>query len=413
MSGTLPRHPNLDHLKKQAKQLLAAHRGGIPAVCGPLRKLHRFSSSTDEDILSADLTLAEAQFALALHYGFSSWNELREEARSHPPADEFSLEAVRIRSEEEIPEYAGAGVPLGIVAALNHAGIDIGFVEFAAASGWAFSFGYSYEDISPAYLAVRGKPGADGPSEVFAFLPLELGLDYEMALTSEPDELWDFVRQRADAGIPVMSEHMDGGLITAYRTDHNGHRQLFFDGTVMPGWIDVERLNPYAVYSFVKLREPQNRGQITRAALHRAVSKGRAHTWNDTPQGLAALRQYLDDVSDPEKDFSEVTEWFCWATFERLMARRCCEWWLRSVARSLPDSARGLVGAAAGHYGEAYRCYDRYGGEVMPCQPPPRSFHERTRTPEQIQASTPHLRQGIEEETAGLDALAEALSELG
>jgi hypothetical protein len=413
MSATLPRHPSLEHLKKQAKQLLAAQRRGIPAVCGPLRKLRRFASSADDEILSARLTLAEAQFAVALHYGFASWGELRDEARSHPPSAEYSLEAVRHRAEEEIPEYAGAGVPLGIVAALNHAGFPIGFMEFAAASGWAFSFGYRYDDISPAFMAVRGRPGADGPTEVFAFLPGKLGLDYEMARTSEPDELWDFVRERTDAGISVMSEHMDGGLIVAYRTGENGGRQVFFDGTVVPGWIDVDRLNPYAVYAFVKRADPEPPEAILQKALRRAVEKGREHTWEGIPQGLAALRHYLLDVSDPEKDFAETTEWFCWAAFERLMARRCCAWWLASVTDRVPSRARESLEVAAGHYSKAFECYDRYGTEVMPCQPPRRTFHDRVRAPERIEASTPHLRQGIEEESAGLAALEEAVLTVG
>jgi hypothetical protein len=281
-------------------------------------------------------------------------------------------------------------------------------MEFAAASGWAFSFGYLYQDISPAFMAVRGRPESDGPSEVFAFLPREYGLGYEMALTADPERLWEFVKRQVDSGTPIMSEHMDGGLITAYRTK-KGRRQVFFDGTVDTGWIHVDGLNPYAVYSFVREREPRPKEETTKAALLRAVEKGAAHEWKGVPQGLAALRSYLSDVMDPTKDFEETHEWFCWATFERLMARRCSEVWLRSVAEQQNDEARSMILAAAHHYQEAFRSYDRYLGETQGCNPPRPTLQERARAPERIEACAPILERGIEEEASGLAVLEKAV----
>ncbi len=63
------------------------------------------------------------------------------------------------------------------------------------------------------------------------------------------------------------------------------------------------------------------------------------------PQGMAALQQYLADVSDESKDFAECEEWFCWAAFERLMARRCSEVWLRSITGHLDGEAAELIAA--------------------------------------------------------------------
>ncbi len=409
MPSSLPRYPSLDHLKKQAKMLLAAQRRGVPASCAVFRRIRRFAARTDEEILEATVSLADAQLALAMHYGFSSWKEMTDEALSFPPSTVFSLKAVQDRSEEPIPDYAGAGVPLAVVAALNHAGVPIRFMEFAAASGWGFSFGYSYHDARAAYMAVRGNPERDGPLEMFAFLPHQYGMAYDMALTADPIQLWSFAKRHVESGTPIMSEHMDGGQITSYRTKH-GRRQLFFDGTVTPGWIDVDAFNPYAVYSFVKAGDSRPRQEITCAALKRAVAKGREHEWEGVPQGLAALRQYHSDVSDPAKDFSECPEWFCWAAFERLMARRCSEVWLRSVASTLTGDAERLIAAAADRYGAAFRCYDRYLGETQGCRPPDRTLHERARTPARIGVIAPLLQRGIAEEAAGLGGLEEALS---
>jgi hypothetical protein len=232
-----------------------------------------------------------------------------------------------------------------------------------------------------------------------------------MALTEDPDQLWDFAQEQVDAGIPVMSEHMDGGLIIAHRTRGN-RRQLFFDGTVASGWIDADGFNPYAVYSFVKDREPRPMEEIVEAALSRAVEKGRPHEWKGVPQGLAALNRYLSDVEDPAKDFEETHEWFCWATFERLMARRCSEVWLRSLGGRFGDEIGALVSAAADQYGEAFHCYDRFLGETQGCDPPRATLRERARSPERIEACAPFLERGIKAEAEGLEILEEVASRI-
>lgn len=78
MARSLPPKPNLGQLKNQAKDLVKAHRSGDPSTCETLRRLNRFKASADADILAMPLTLADAQFALALDYGFPSWNALKE-----------------------------------------------------------------------------------------------------------------------------------------------------------------------------------------------------------------------------------------------------------------------------------------------------------------------------------------------
>jgi len=70
----------LDHLKNQAKALRKAHQQRDPDVCTVLRHLRRFQDAGDEEILSADVPLTEVQFALAMEYGFGSWQELRKTA---------------------------------------------------------------------------------------------------------------------------------------------------------------------------------------------------------------------------------------------------------------------------------------------------------------------------------------------
>ncbi len=140
------------------------------------------------------------------------------------------------------------------------------------------------------------------------------------------------------------------------------------------------------------------------------MAKGRAHSHEGIPQGLAALRAYLAHVADPSKDFAGAGEWFCWAAFERLMARRCCEIWLRSAAEQLDGNARKVVLDAAESYGEAFQCYDHYRSEVGAGEPSPPSNEERARTPDRIAVTAGILERGIAAEAAGLDALAQAVN---
>ncbi|MCP3920239.1 MAG: BtrH N-terminal domain-containing protein [bacterium] len=408
MTPALPERPHLGHLEKSAEQLLAAHRRGDVRCCEFLRGLRRFAAATDAAILSAELTLMDTKQVVAVHYGCASWGDLRDQIGTGQVTTEHSLAAVTV--EHEIPEYAGAGVPLAIVAALRDAGVDIGFAEFAAASGWAFSFGYRYEDVSPAHMAVRGDPERDGPWEVFAFLPRKLGFEYEMAPTADATALWDFVRTHVDAGTPIMSEHLDGGLITGYQELH-GKRLLYFDGTVGSGWLEAGGLQPHAAYVFGNRRSTPAEN-ITRLALERALAKSVAHEYDGTPQGLAALRAYLGDVVDPSKDFAATEEWFCWAAFERLLARRCCELWLGTVADRLDGDAREPTLRAAEHYGRAAACYDAYRAEVAGGAARQGGLCERARTPDRIAVIAPLLEQGIDAEAAGVDALERAVGAL-
>lgn len=67
---TLPARPNLEHLRKQAKQLLAAYRARDGAT---VVEVERFDRNADP----ANFALADAQRVLARAYGFSSWIELK------------------------------------------------------------------------------------------------------------------------------------------------------------------------------------------------------------------------------------------------------------------------------------------------------------------------------------------------
>jgi hypothetical protein len=74
----LPSKPDLRHLKHQVRDLLDDQRAGAPDACQRIREFHpRFRGASDQDIISAELTLADAYLTVAREYGFPGWARLR------------------------------------------------------------------------------------------------------------------------------------------------------------------------------------------------------------------------------------------------------------------------------------------------------------------------------------------------
>jgi hypothetical protein len=88
----LPPNPNLDHLKYQAKDLLKAHAARSPEVAQRLREFHpRFNRTTDAAIFDAELSLSDAQLAIARESGFPSWPRLKKHVEKPTLADHLNL----------------------------------------------------------------------------------------------------------------------------------------------------------------------------------------------------------------------------------------------------------------------------------------------------------------------------------
>tara|TARA_R110002096_G_scaffold435816_4_gene663218 strand:+ start:28325 stop:29446 length:1122 start_codon:yes stop_codon:yes gene_type:complete len=77
MSKPLPHRPNLDHLRRQAKTLLAGIRSGDPESVQILTEyLPSAKDMSNEAVAAAGFRLADAQFAIARSTGFGSWPKL-------------------------------------------------------------------------------------------------------------------------------------------------------------------------------------------------------------------------------------------------------------------------------------------------------------------------------------------------
>jgi hypothetical protein len=90
----LPDRPNIDHLKKQAKDLIRCYRNRDPEAMARFRHaLPASASRTNEEIAALDLRLHDAQSCVAREYGFASWADLRRyiDARSGPGDDQAAV----------------------------------------------------------------------------------------------------------------------------------------------------------------------------------------------------------------------------------------------------------------------------------------------------------------------------------
>src|SRR5262249_7850644 len=74
----LPDRVNLEHLKKQAKDLIRLYRNRDPEAIARFRDaLPAAAGRSDDEIVSLGLRLHDAQSCVARDYGFASWGDLR------------------------------------------------------------------------------------------------------------------------------------------------------------------------------------------------------------------------------------------------------------------------------------------------------------------------------------------------
>ena len=74
----LPDSPDLDQLRKQAKDLLRAARAGDPTASTRFRILPSLTSASEDELARAPIALHDAQSVIAREHGFPSWNALRD-----------------------------------------------------------------------------------------------------------------------------------------------------------------------------------------------------------------------------------------------------------------------------------------------------------------------------------------------
>lgn len=156
MARVLPPRPNLDHLRNEAKSLVKAHKAGDASVCKTLGLLKRFEGASEEGVLKSDLSLHEAQFALAMDYGFPNWNALVQEVRSAGEAVVFQdnrtaatgLRGDRLRQDT---------FSLAVTAALRVLGRSVDYQTVHLWSGNAFAPDIRPEEPTRGHWQLQGR----------------------------------------------------------------------------------------------------------------------------------------------------------------------------------------------------------------------------------------------------------------
>lgn len=179
MDKKLPARPNLDHLRRQAKALLADLAAGQPEAAALLREhLPAAKNLTAEQIRAAAFRLADAQAAIARQSGFAGWPHLArhvEQLRALEGTWTFErleidggslpgpmLAASRIlidgdRFRTESPEATYEGV-FNLNVEADPAEIDIEFVAGPEAGNWNHGIFRINGDRLEICLDLNGKP---------------------------------------------------------------------------------------------------------------------------------------------------------------------------------------------------------------------------------------------------------------
>ena len=72
--SSLPPSPHVDHLRKQAKDLLSAHKRGEPEACLRIKEnLPRLFEPPVEQVAGTRVSLQEVQHVIAQEYGYENW----------------------------------------------------------------------------------------------------------------------------------------------------------------------------------------------------------------------------------------------------------------------------------------------------------------------------------------------------
>jgi len=76
--------PTIETYRKQAKLLLRWHREKDYSIGGRVRKLERYQSLTDRQVLALKFTLTQAQEIVAIEAGYRNWAELKSASAGKP-----------------------------------------------------------------------------------------------------------------------------------------------------------------------------------------------------------------------------------------------------------------------------------------------------------------------------------------
>jgi hypothetical protein len=291
----LPSEPHLDHLKKQAKDLLEAHKRGDTEAAARIRDaLPSFASKSDAEALRAPFALHDAQSAVAREYGYKSWSDLRAEvARQREAAFPAAMFAAM---EPQLRAMWGRPMPSAVADALKES--------------WSSDVPNALKLPLPGklpLLAIRNAllvPGALAPFHIAR--PSSLAA-IEEATKKAPSMIAAFAqRDAANEDVRAEALHPSGcqALVHAHILE-DGHDKGFI---VLRGlrWIALEGIEPMgsespALVASVSPLEVDDEDADEQVSGLFAALKERAGQLASAMPGGAQVVKIVEGIHDPER----------------------------------------------------------------------------------------------------------------
>jgi len=373
MSETLPPDSNLEQLRKQAKDLLKSHNAGKPEVCGTLRLLRRFRQASDEKILSSDLALNEAQFALAMSYGFKSWPELKRHVES-TRAGESVVETVRdsggtlLKGYEEIDwGRSRQSIDNSFIRCLTHvlnaAGEEISYAELMGLSGAAFRVQVLQPELCPSAACAEvgidcSEPALESVGYPVETIWMQVRSNSGSMVAADAETVERARKSVVDSierGRPAIYQVEEHSLIVGYRDGGLRFVLREYGNAGNPGYTDKEQL-PWSV-SVVgdKKRSPDRRTELVES-LRRGLRIANTAKVDNVACGFAAYEAWIRTIergyghlSDEQAFGWKLGNAYCYESL--FNSREAASDYLRSISEELDEEASGCLLKAADMFG--------------------------------------------------------------
>jgi hypothetical protein len=364
MSRVTPVRLSLTQLRKQAKEILKAHRAGEPGVGRVLRRLPRLAGASAEEILSAAVCLSDVQFALAREHGFDSWAAVKRYVEGQDPRPRAALK--REGGAAWITDVPTLGWGLerdctfigALAAALATTDEPWSYPDLMGLSGLAFRIRWS--PVFCPSCAVGEMPDEMRALREGTGWALQADVQFGQ---DDPDR--EGIRRKlvaaVDAGLGVLAYGtcLDMSLVYGYQdagrtlwlTDYHAEGE-------MPCKLPLEKLGPMQIYLRRESGCPSPHEQLA----HALDLAGRNWQRRDHDGGIPG-RQYFygpaaydawqaailqaEKLSDEQLGQLHHTHRFAAVTLAD--ARRAAARFLNNYAAFAPTEALGAVRSAIGH----------------------------------------------------------------
>ena len=316
MTRTLPPRPDFTQLKHQAKDLLRAHGLKDASACAVLRRLRQFADTDDADILAQPLALHEAQYALAMDYGFASWNALKrhvEKVTDRPSPVRREKDRTYVTGLEkhgigckDAHDNSVIACIAGVMAAMGEE--DLTYEYLLGASGAAFRVQMAHPDWCPS--AACAGPGFNcipGAMRATGYRLTSVDVKHAPNLQEAIAKARPRVVESIDRGVPAIFISEEAGLVVGYRTD--GQR-ILRPYEAEDGYVDTDDW-PWIMGIVEPEDLPPARRETVAESLRLAVKLAKTERFGNYLSGLAALEHWADALLDDSRfDSLTADNWF-------------------------------------------------------------------------------------------------------